>query len=333
MVKSAMMLSRWVFAAIVLMVASTTACGRSKRMKDGAEGGASDGTGGEPETTGGSAGRTGGESGAATTGGRGGTEGVGGSSSGRGGEAGMGGSGGTAGIGDTGGTGGIGEELPFELDLDVVHWVGDDLNDARTFVRLNAWREDCADCRARANGVCQRYSDDGAEECVCDPRAGACLERFAVERDSAVVDEVEVVDGQAGLFFLDLFETQGNTIVVEGCGTRVDFPLDTSVAPLPTVLETTLGESDGGEAPFRIRWSSEPASALAYISAGDAYGGLTCMFTGEEAAFTIPVETCPYYELSTYALVAETTTALGPTRFIVGQRVYGEIANDFAWCP
>jgi len=97
-------------------------------------------------------------------------------------------------------------------------------------------------------------------------------------------------------------------------------------------LSSIAGFSPSSGALLVARWTSEPASALAYVAAGDAYGGYTCMFTGEEASFSIPVDECPSYELSTYALVGESTTALGPTRWIVGQRVFGEISNDFAWC-
>ncbi len=320
--------SRWVFAALLTTVVATASCGRSKRTENRARGGESgEGTAGESQSTGGSAGRTGGTgggSGTGTTGGRGGTQGLGGSSSGGAGEAGISGS---------GGTGGTGEDLPFNLDLDVIHWVADKLNPERTFVRLDAWRDDCTNCRARTDAACVSWSDDDGEPCVCDPPAGECLERFAVERDGDVVDEADIVRGEATLVLNGLFETDGNTIVVEGCGTRVDFPLDTSVAPLPTVLETTLGAEDGGEAPFTIRWTSEPASALAYVSAGDAYTGYTCMFSSkEEGSFTIPVDTCPTYELSTFALVGEANTALGPTRWIVGQLVRGDIPNDLPWC-
>jgi hypothetical protein len=305
--------------AISVGVVSSTGCGRSENVSEGA---GDYETGGKPSGTGGSAGHrggTGGVSGDAAAGGDAGA-GNGGTSTDSGGDSG------------SGGTGGVPEELPFNLDLDVEHWVADDLNRARTFVSVTAWRDDCTNCRTRTDGVCVFRTHEDPETCVCDPPAGSCLERLAVERAGSVVDELRIDRPAPALVLHDLFETEGNTIVVEGCGARVAFPLDTSVAPLPTVLETTLGEDDGAEAPFSIRWTSEPKAALAYLSASDSFEGYTCMFTGEQASFGVPVGTCPFYELSTFALVADTRTALGPTRFIVGQRVRGDIPNDLRWC-
>ncbi len=132
-------------------------------------------------------------------------------------------------------------------------------------------------------GECSYITD--AASCTCAPAPATCLREFRVERDGKVIasgeyDHPEL--GGDGLTVPELESTDGNVLVLEGCGGSARVPLPRQDAVEAVV--TSISHDDDG-AIFHWEPGTVPATGLACV--GGPLGGPCCRGV-ESGETTVP---------------------------------------------